>query len=105
MNYLFNAGPAETITASKANGKNIYIKDEKLLDLSYAAGSLLLGHTSKVYKKSLSDLEQMLDEAIRNEDYERASLLRDEINKKKANSSSSRLNIQQSNAANTEINR
>jgi bifunctional DNase/RNase len=38
-----------------------------------------------VTKKSLSDLEQMLDEAIRNEDYERASLLRDEINKKKAN--------------------
>ncbi len=38
-----------------------------------------------VSKKSISDLEQMLDEAIRNEDYERASLLRDEINKKKAN--------------------
>ena len=59
MNYLFNPGPAETITASKANGKNIYIKGKKLLDLSYAAGSLLLGHTSKVYKKSLNDLEKI----------------------------------------------
>lgn len=38
-----------------------------------------------ITKKSVSDLEQMLDEAIRNEDYERASLLRDEINKKKSN--------------------
>lgn len=38
-----------------------------------------------VAKKSISDLELMLDEAIRNEDYERASLLRDEINKRKAN--------------------
>lgn len=38
-----------------------------------------------VAKKSISDLEIMLDEAIRNEDYERASLIRDEINKRKAN--------------------
>ena len=38
-----------------------------------------------VAKKSISDLEKMLDEAIRNEDYERASLIRDEINKRKAN--------------------
>jgi hypothetical protein len=38
-----------------------------------------------VAKKSISDLELMLDEAIRNEDYERASLLRDEINKRKSN--------------------
>ena len=38
-----------------------------------------------VAKKSISDLELMLDEAIRNEDYERASLIRDEINKRKSN--------------------
>lgn len=38
-----------------------------------------------VAKKSISDLEKMLDDAIRNEDYERASLIRDEINKRKAN--------------------
>ena len=38
-----------------------------------------------VAKKPISDLEKMLDEAIRNEDYERASLIRDEINKRKAN--------------------
>lgn len=35
-----------------------------------------------VTKKSVSDLEKMLDESINSEDYERASFLRDEINKR-----------------------
>jgi len=38
-----------------------------------------------VTKKSVSDLEKMLDESINSEDYERASFLRDEINKRKSN--------------------
>jgi bifunctional DNase/RNase len=38
-----------------------------------------------VTKKSVSDLEKLLDESINSEDYERASFLRDEINKRKSN--------------------
>lgn len=38
-----------------------------------------------VTSKSIPDMEKMLGEAIQNEDYERASFLRDEINKRKAN--------------------
>ena len=36
-------------------------------------------------KKSIHDLEILLNEAIQKEDYERASLIRDEINKRQAN--------------------
>lgn len=36
-------------------------------------------------KKSVTDLEAMLNEAIQHEDYERASLLRDEITKRSSN--------------------
>ncbi len=36
-------------------------------------------------KKSIHDLEALLNEAIQKEDYERASLIRDEINKRQAN--------------------
>ncbi len=36
-------------------------------------------------KKSTNDLEQLLNEAIQQEDYERASIIRDEINKRQAN--------------------
>ena len=36
-------------------------------------------------KKSIHDLEVLLNEAIQKEDYERASLIRDEINKRQAN--------------------
>ena len=59
MNFLYNENPSNKIKASKANGKYIYIGTKKLLDLSYASGSLLLGHTSSVYKKSLNDLKNI----------------------------------------------
>tara|TARA_Y100000589_G_scaffold2595_1_gene2445 strand:+ start:2076 stop:2684 length:609 start_codon:yes stop_codon:yes gene_type:complete len=36
-------------------------------------------------KKSIHDLELLLNEAIQKEDYERASIIRDEINKRQAN--------------------
>ena len=53
MNYLYNENPKNKIKASRANGKYIFIKGKKLLDLSFASGSLLLGHTSSIYIKSL----------------------------------------------------
>ena len=41
--------------------------------------------SSDLSKKSIHDLEILLNEAIQKEDYERASLIRDEINKRQAN--------------------
>ena len=41
--------------------------------------------SSDLSKKSIHDLEVLLNEAIQKEDYERASLIRDEINKRQAN--------------------
>ncbi len=40
---------------------------------------------SDLTKKSIHDLEILLNDAIQKEDYERASLIRDEINKRQAN--------------------
>ncbi|MBO73456.1 MAG: hypothetical protein CMD35_07570 [Flavobacteriales bacterium] len=40
---------------------------------------------SDLSKKSLHDLEKLLKEAIQKEDYEKASIIRDEINKRQAN--------------------
>ena len=57
MNFLYNENSKNKIKASKAYGKYIYIDGRKLLDLSYASGSLLLGHTSSIYKKSLNTLK------------------------------------------------
>ena len=37
----------------KGNGSYIYIKKKKIIDLGYCAGSLLLGHSSQVFKNSL----------------------------------------------------
>jgi bifunctional DNase/RNase len=43
-----------------------------------------VGHGHSVYEKySLSDLESLLTEAVQNEDYEKASLIRDEIKRRK----------------------
>ena len=41
--------------------------------------------SSDLSQKSIHDLEVLLNEAIQKEDYERASLIRDEINKRQAN--------------------
>lgn len=39
--------------------------------------------TSEFVNRSVEELEKLLQEAVNNEDYERASLIRDEINKRK----------------------
>lgn len=41
--------------------------------------------SSDISKKSDAELEELLHEAIKQEDYERASIIRDEINKRQAN--------------------
>lgn len=42
-------------------------------------------NSNDLTKKSTSELEALLNEAIQQEDYERASIIRDEINKRQAN--------------------
>ena len=59
MNEEHSAPPKEKGNESKPSGKTTY------------------------EKYTLSDLENALDEAIQNEDYERASLIRDEIKKRR----------------------
>ena len=44
-----------------------------------------VGETVDLSSLSVKDLEQRLNDAIADEDYEKASLIRDEINKKKSN--------------------
>ncbi len=40
----------------KAIGSKVFIKNKRFIDLSFSAGSLILGHQSKIFKKSLKDL-------------------------------------------------
>jgi glutamate-1-semialdehyde 2,1-aminomutase len=56
MNYLLNEGYDSNSKISSSSGSKIIIGKKKLLDLSNCAGTLLLGHNSKVLKKSLRDL-------------------------------------------------
>ena len=57
MNYLLNEGYESNIKVSKALKSKIYINKKPFEDLSYGAGTLLLGHNSKVYKKILNNLK------------------------------------------------
>ena len=59
MNYLYGENPKNEIKAIGAKGKYLYFKNKKCLDLSFASGSLLLGHTSKIFKNSLKKVEQI----------------------------------------------
>ena len=57
MNYLLNEGYESNIKVSKALGSKIYIGKKPYEDLSYGAGTLLLGHNSKVYKNIINNLK------------------------------------------------
>ncbi len=58
---------------------------EGQVDLEENISELVDEKTSDLTKKSVSDLESLLNAAIQQEDYEKASLIRDEINKRQAN--------------------
>ena len=58
MNYLLNEGYESNIKVSKALKSKIYINKKPYEDLSYGAGTLLLGHNSKIYKKILNNLKK-----------------------------------------------
>ena len=59
MSYLYGINPKNEIKAISAKGKYLYFKNKKCLDLSFASGSLILGHTSKVFKNSLKKIEKV----------------------------------------------
>ena len=56
MNYLLNEGYEDNIKVEKGIKSKIYIKGKAYEDLSYCAGTLLLGHNSNIYKKTLKKL-------------------------------------------------
>jgi len=56
MSYLLNEGYEDNIKVEKGVKSKIYIKGKAYEDLSYCAGTLLLGHNSNVYKKTLKKL-------------------------------------------------
>lgn len=61
-NHILNEGyENSSIAFEKGKGSKIYIKNKKYIDLSFAAGSLLLGHQSNIFKKSL---KQIIDKKI-----------------------------------------
>ncbi len=56
-NHIFNEGYASNSNLfDKAIGSKVFIKNKKFIDLSFSAGSLILGHQSQIFKKSLKDL-------------------------------------------------
>ncbi len=56
MNYLLNEGYGNNIKVEKGLKSKIYIEGKPYEDLSYCAGTLLLGHNSNIYRKALKKL-------------------------------------------------
>ena len=58
-NNLLNEGYQKSkIFFDRANGPYIYHKKNEYLDLSCCAGTLLLGHNSKIFQRSLDKIKK-----------------------------------------------
>ena len=56
-NHLLNEGYKNSSHIfDRAIGSKVFIKNKEFIDLSFSAGSLILGHQSRVYKDSLKQL-------------------------------------------------
>jgi glutamate-1-semialdehyde 2,1-aminomutase len=56
-NYILNEGySANPQIFTNGEGQYIFSKKKKYLDLSFSAGSLLLGHNSKIFKESIKSI-------------------------------------------------
>ena len=56
-NHILNEGyKNSSYLFDKAVGSKIFIKNREFIDLSFSAGSLILGHQSKIFKDSLKEL-------------------------------------------------
>ena len=52
-NHILNEGyKNSSYLFDKAVGSKIFIKNREFIDLSFSAGSLILGHQSKIFKES-----------------------------------------------------
>lgn len=58
MNYLLNEGYDQNLLFEKGKRSELILNNKKYLDLSFAAGSLLLGHQSKIFKEALLKLKK-----------------------------------------------
>lgn len=63
MNYLLNEGYENKLKVTRGEKSKIYIGQKPYIDLSYCAGTLILGHNSNIYKKSF---KMLLDKKIGN---------------------------------------
>ena len=53
-NLIFNEGyKSSNLIFDKGVGSKIYLKKKSFIDLSNCAGSLLLGHNSKIFQNAL----------------------------------------------------
>ena len=56
-NLLLNEGYTNNkYIFDRGMGSKIYIKKKKFIDLSFSAGSLLLGHNSKIFNQAIKDI-------------------------------------------------
>ena len=52
---ILNAGYESNLRISKGKGQFLYdINNKKLLDLSMCSGTMILGHSSKVFNKAIN---------------------------------------------------
>ena len=83
--YEFILSSAGIILEDEEEGDNDLEDDDISLDELTGETVPAVGETVDLSSLSVKDLEQRLNDAIADEDYEKASLIRDEINKKKSN--------------------
>ena len=53
---LLNEGYSKPIFFEKGKGSRVYFKKKSLIDLSCGSGTLLLGHNSNIFTKSVREL-------------------------------------------------
>ena len=53
MINLLNEGYSKPIFFEKGKGSRVYFKKKSLIDLSCGSGTLLLGHNSNIFTKSV----------------------------------------------------
>ena len=96
--YQIDARPSDAIAIALRLNKNIYINEEILKEVGVSMEDYLekvsdiiekeLNKVKKITKKqpieklTIEELKRMLKKTIEKEDYEKAALIRDEINKK-----------------------
>ena len=53
---ILNEGYTSQNIFDKAKGQFLFQKNKKFIDLSFGAGTLILGHQSKVFKDSIKEI-------------------------------------------------